>query len=398
MRKRASVESVAEAYLELLAARRVDYFFGNAGTDFAPLIEAYAKREAQGQVVPRPITVPHEIPAVGHGPRLRDGDGAPPGRDGPRHRGNGQRAQWSHQRLPQPGAGAHDRRTHADHRGRRARRSQPPHPLGPGVVRSGRHGARVREVGLRAAHGQPARDGGGPRAGHRSERPGGAGLPHAASRGARRASGGSRVLRSLASGRDLGPGRRPGRHRGGGASVGRRPQPHCDREVVGPRSCRGGAAGRAGRDDRPAGLRAVLHSSLLPPDASALRGRRSGPPLRPGRSRPRRGGRCPVVPGPQGPATGGAGDPGRRGSALRALPDPRFRDGRRPGRRAPAHAGGADRGRAASRDRRAARRRAPRPVGGRAWPDGRGRPGPGRGACAATSPSTWRGCRAAWPT
>src|SRR5918992_2198595 len=64
MRKRASVESVAEAYLELLAARRVEYFFGNAGTDFAPLIEAYAQREAQGQVLPRPVTVPHEIPAV----------------------------------------------------------------------------------------------------------------------------------------------------------------------------------------------------------------------------------------------------------------------------------------------------------------------------------------------
>jgi acetolactate synthase-1/2/3 large subunit len=64
MRKRASVESVAEAYLELLAARRVEYFFGNAGTDFAPIIEAYARREAQGQVLPRPITVPHETPAV----------------------------------------------------------------------------------------------------------------------------------------------------------------------------------------------------------------------------------------------------------------------------------------------------------------------------------------------
>ena len=81
MRKRASVESVAEAYLELLAARRVDYFFGNAGTDFAPLIEAYAKREAQGQIVPRPITVPHEIPAVAmaHGGRVsavpQDGGG-----------------------------------------------------------------------------------------------------------------------------------------------------------------------------------------------------------------------------------------------------------------------------------------------------------------------------------
>jgi len=64
MRKRASVESVAEAYLELLAARHVEYFFGNAGTDFAPIIEAYARREAQGQVLPRPVTVPHEIPAV----------------------------------------------------------------------------------------------------------------------------------------------------------------------------------------------------------------------------------------------------------------------------------------------------------------------------------------------
>src|SRR5688572_20228323 len=64
MRKRASVETVAEAYLELLAARRVEYFFGNAGTDFAPIIEAYARREAQGQVLPRPIAVPHEIPAV----------------------------------------------------------------------------------------------------------------------------------------------------------------------------------------------------------------------------------------------------------------------------------------------------------------------------------------------
>src|SRR5712692_2383752 len=64
MLKRVAVESTAEAYLELLAARGVDYFFGKAGTDFAPIIEAYAKREAQGQVLPRPLTIPHEIPAV----------------------------------------------------------------------------------------------------------------------------------------------------------------------------------------------------------------------------------------------------------------------------------------------------------------------------------------------
>ena len=64
MMKRAIVESTADAYLELLAARGVEYFFANAGTDFAPIIEAYARRGAQGQASPRPITVPHEVPAV----------------------------------------------------------------------------------------------------------------------------------------------------------------------------------------------------------------------------------------------------------------------------------------------------------------------------------------------
>ena len=64
MMKRATVESTADAYLQLLAARGVEYFFANAGTDFAPIIEAYARRSAQGQASPRPITVPHEVPAV----------------------------------------------------------------------------------------------------------------------------------------------------------------------------------------------------------------------------------------------------------------------------------------------------------------------------------------------
>ena len=64
MKKTASIESTADAYLELLAARGVDFLFANAGTDFAPLIEAYARRPASGLACPRPITVPHEIPAV----------------------------------------------------------------------------------------------------------------------------------------------------------------------------------------------------------------------------------------------------------------------------------------------------------------------------------------------
>src|SRR5947208_5214533 len=65
MLKKVAVESAAEAYLELLAARGVEYFFANAGTDFAPLIEAYSKRQAKGKTRPRPLTVPHEITAIG---------------------------------------------------------------------------------------------------------------------------------------------------------------------------------------------------------------------------------------------------------------------------------------------------------------------------------------------
>ena len=36
--KRIAIETTAEAYLILLKSRGVDYFFGNAGTDFAPLV------------------------------------------------------------------------------------------------------------------------------------------------------------------------------------------------------------------------------------------------------------------------------------------------------------------------------------------------------------------------
>jgi acetolactate synthase-1/2/3 large subunit len=56
--------SVAAAYLALLADRGVDYLFGNAGTDFAPLIEAYAQAAQTGGAVPRPILATHENLAV----------------------------------------------------------------------------------------------------------------------------------------------------------------------------------------------------------------------------------------------------------------------------------------------------------------------------------------------
>lgn len=56
--------SVAQAYLALLADRGVDYLFGNAGTDFAPLVEAYAQAAQTGLAVPRPILAAHENLAV----------------------------------------------------------------------------------------------------------------------------------------------------------------------------------------------------------------------------------------------------------------------------------------------------------------------------------------------
>jgi len=56
--------TVADAYLVLLADRGIDYLFANAGTDFAPLIEAYAKAQVHGTKVPKPVTVPHENVAI----------------------------------------------------------------------------------------------------------------------------------------------------------------------------------------------------------------------------------------------------------------------------------------------------------------------------------------------
>jgi acetolactate synthase-1/2/3 large subunit len=59
-RKELAVDSVAEAYLTLLAERGVEYLFANAGTDFAPLVEAFAKAARTGTPTPRPVLATHE--------------------------------------------------------------------------------------------------------------------------------------------------------------------------------------------------------------------------------------------------------------------------------------------------------------------------------------------------
>jgi acetolactate synthase-1/2/3 large subunit len=59
-RKQLKTESVAEAYLALLADRGVEYLFANAGTDFAPIVEAYAKAVHTGLKAPKPMLATHE--------------------------------------------------------------------------------------------------------------------------------------------------------------------------------------------------------------------------------------------------------------------------------------------------------------------------------------------------
>ena len=53
-------ETAAEAWLGLLAARGIEYLFANGGTDFAPIVEAYAKGEREGWRLPEIVIVPHE--------------------------------------------------------------------------------------------------------------------------------------------------------------------------------------------------------------------------------------------------------------------------------------------------------------------------------------------------
>jgi len=63
-----STEMAAEAYLSRLGERGIEYVFANAGTDFAPIVEALA-RPSGGKKYPRFITVPHEnvAMAMAHG-------------------------------------------------------------------------------------------------------------------------------------------------------------------------------------------------------------------------------------------------------------------------------------------------------------------------------------------
>lgn len=61
---RAQHPTVAERFLRALKRQGIDYVFANAGTDFAPIIEALVRLEPDQSELPRFLTVPHENLAV----------------------------------------------------------------------------------------------------------------------------------------------------------------------------------------------------------------------------------------------------------------------------------------------------------------------------------------------
>ena len=71
----AGVTTVAEAYLSVLKDRGVSRLFVNAGTDFAPLVEAYARQKQSGLDFPEFVVCAHENLAISmaHGAYLGDG-------------------------------------------------------------------------------------------------------------------------------------------------------------------------------------------------------------------------------------------------------------------------------------------------------------------------------------
>jgi acetolactate synthase I/II/III large subunit len=54
----------AEDYLDALAAHDIEHLFCNPGTDFAPIVEAFARAARTNRKVPTPMVVPHENAAL----------------------------------------------------------------------------------------------------------------------------------------------------------------------------------------------------------------------------------------------------------------------------------------------------------------------------------------------
>lgn len=65
LQKAAHAETVAEAYLSRLRACGIDYLYIGAGSDTAPIVEAYARRPDAASAFPKPVISAHETVAIG---------------------------------------------------------------------------------------------------------------------------------------------------------------------------------------------------------------------------------------------------------------------------------------------------------------------------------------------
>ena len=176
----------AEAFLRALADHGADYFFCNTGTDFPPIVEAFARAQKTNAKVPKPGAGAARKPRGRHGARRLSDERPSAGGDGAHHRRHRQHPQQPVQPGARPLPPDPGRRPHADHREGLVRLAHAADPVGPGNVRPGRHAARDGEVGLRIARAGAGRRRGGARGGSSHGAAARAGLSHAAARAAGR--------------------------------------------------------------------------------------------------------------------------------------------------------------------------------------------------------------------
>ncbi len=175
------VGSAADVLLRQLSACGIDYFFANGGTDFPPIAEAFARAEATGDSVPRPMVIPHENLAVAMAHGVYMVSGRPQAvmvhvNVGTANAVNAVLDASRDEtpvllfagRSPYSEAGRHGARTATS--------------TGAGDVRSGGHAARGGEVGLRAPPARAGRRDRGPGPSGRDVGPARARLRHAAPR------------------------------------------------------------------------------------------------------------------------------------------------------------------------------------------------------------------------
>ena len=183
--------SAAEGLLRALKRRGIDYVLANAGTDFAPVIEGSSARPAAR--MPFPASSPCRTKTSRWRwrtatTRWRQAGRRHGSRDG-RHRQHDLRAD---ERRSRQRAAAADGRANAVDARRPYRVALGADSLGAGEFRSGRHHARVHEVGLRAARRATGRRDRQSRARHRAVGAARTGLSDVAARGAREPAQGQR--------------------------------------------------------------------------------------------------------------------------------------------------------------------------------------------------------------